>query len=105
MLKNKLSGSEYFKILGLIRTLVKQSLRELVGDGLSWSDVLKFLKSEEFQTQILEILGGFLDDQQAEKVSLSAPFDVASASLQAADRIVQRFKSKRLGLPWEPAAA
>ncbi len=105
MLKNKLAGSEYFKIVGLIRTLVKQSLRELTGDGLSWSDVVKFLKSQEFQVQILEILGGFLADNEVERLSQSAPLDVASASLRAADQIVQRFKAQRANAPLEPTAA
>ncbi|HYX32604.1 MAG TPA: hypothetical protein VE954_05790 [Oligoflexus sp.] len=105
MLKNKLAGSEYFKIVGLIRTLVKKSLQELTGDGLSWSDVLKFLRSQEFQVQVLEILGGFLSDQEAENLSQSAPLDVASAALQAADQIVQRFKAQRLANSTEASAA
>jgi hypothetical protein len=96
MLKNKLAAGEYLKIANLIKTLVKLSLKELEGDGLSWPDVLKFLKSDELQMQILEILGSFLAERDALHLSQSAPFDVASASLQAADLIVQRYKDQRL---------
>lgn len=93
MLKNQLAATEYFKVVSLIRSLVKFSLREWAGDGLEWADVLKFLKSDEFQMQVIEILGGFAGDGEESQVAKS-PFDVASTALQAADQIVQRWKSK-----------
>ncbi|MDQ3233920.1 MAG: hypothetical protein M3Q07_19060 [Pseudobdellovibrionaceae bacterium] len=94
MLKNQLAAGEYFKVVGLIRSLVKFSLREWAGDGLEWADVLKFLKSDEFQMQVIEILGGFTGDGEEAQVAKS-PFDIASTALQAADQIVQCWKSKR----------
>jgi hypothetical protein len=105
MLKNKLAAGEYLKIANLIKTLVKLALKELQGDGLSWSDALKFLKSEELQMQIMEILGSFVEGSDTPHFSRSAPFDVASASFQAADLIVQRYKVQRLGSSMEDAVA
>lgn len=105
MLKNKLAAGEYLKVANLIKTLVKLALKELEGDGLSWPDALKFLKSDELQMQILEILGSFLGDPDAPHLSQSAPYDVASASYQAADLIVQRYKAQRLGTSMEVTVA
>jgi hypothetical protein len=98
MLKNKLAAGEYLKVANLIKSLVKFAFKELEGDGLSWGDAMKFMRSDELQMQIMEILGSFLGDPDAPHLSQTVPLDVASASYQAADQIVQRFKAQRLAV-------
>ncbi|MDQ3234957.1 MAG: hypothetical protein M3Q07_24380 [Pseudobdellovibrionaceae bacterium] len=93
LLKNKLDATDYFKVIGLIRSIILFSFRELAGDGLQKSDVQKFLKSDEFQKEVIGLLGSFIDSEK-EQPSDRCPFDIASFACQASDQIVQRLKAR-----------
>jgi hypothetical protein len=93
LLKNKLGVTDYFKVIGLIRSFVMFSFRELAGDGFQKSDIQKFLRSDEFQKEVIGLLGSFIDSDN-EEPSERCPFDIASFACQASDQIVQRLKAK-----------
>ncbi|RYZ87025.1 MAG: hypothetical protein EOP04_12635 [Proteobacteria bacterium] len=96
MLKSQLGINEVLKVIGLVRSFLRFGLREWEGDGLTWKDVQKYLKSEEFQAFVAEIIGGFTfeaSETGGARVP-NGPVEYTSAALRASERVIEDLKAK-----------
>ncbi|RYZ90326.1 MAG: hypothetical protein EOP04_04280 [Proteobacteria bacterium] len=93
MLKSQLGINEVLKVIGLVRSFLRFGLKEWEGDGLTWRDVQKYLKSEEFQAFVAEIIGGFAFESGEARAPNGAP-EYTAAALKASEHVIADLQAK-----------
>lgn len=86
----KTGTKETMEMLQLVVTLTGLLAKEIKGDGLQWTDVLKIVTSSEFQSKLAETVSGFSDiPDEIQDLSGFEAIDIAEFALKATKAVLQ----------------
>ncbi len=89
-MSEKAGTKETMEMLQLVVTLTGLLAREIKGDGLQWTDVLKIVTSPEFQGKLAEAVSGFKEiPGEIQDLSGFEAIDLAEFALKATKSVLQ----------------